>query len=212
MKNLINTILFVVVIFTTLIIVKGYDNPSSNQSNVSVEKVSEVLPENVTASNEDSESINKNVNNSQVINIVGLGDLDNSILEKASQIIKDFYGINTNIKGNVDITTDLCLNNDTLDADKCVFTLTNDIKTIYITNSNLYTKGGMRLRGYTTINGNTVVVRSNPEFIKETIIHELGHTFGLSHCDDLTCIMAIANDDYDSGDFCPKCKNIINNN
>jgi predicted Zn-dependent protease len=68
----------------------------------------------------------------------------------------------------------------------------------------------MRLRGYTTLYGKSIFVRSNRSFLKETIIHEIGHTLGLDHCDDLTCIMAINNDTYDSGDFCNKCKSKIN--
>lgn len=40
--------------------------------------------------------------------------------------------------------------------------------------------------------------------------HELGHTFGLKHCDDPYCVMSFSNSIYDvdrkSRDFCPKCR------
>ncbi len=40
--------------------------------------------------------------------------------------------------------------------------------------------------------------------------HELGHTFGLKHCEDPQCVMSFSNsiDDVDrkSRDFCPKCR------
>ena len=40
--------------------------------------------------------------------------------------------------------------------------------------------------------------------------HELGHTFGLKHCDDPYCVMSFSNSvkdvDRKSRDFCPKCR------
>jgi predicted Zn-dependent protease len=60
------------------------------------------------------------------------------------------------------------------------------------------------VRGYST--GINIIVRTNNGFFQETFIHELGHLLGLNHCDDLSCIMATNNDDYDSGNFCKKCK------
>ena len=40
--------------------------------------------------------------------------------------------------------------------------------------------------------------------------HELGHTFGLKHCEDPKCVMSFSNSimdvDRKSCDFCPKCR------
>jgi len=40
--------------------------------------------------------------------------------------------------------------------------------------------------------------------------HELGHTFGLKHCEDPKCVMSFSNSimdvDRKSRDFCPKCR------
>jgi len=45
--------------------------------------------------------------------------------------------------------------------------------------------------------------------IKEAV-HELGHVFGLSHCDDSRCVMAFSNSlqdtDYKQYTFCRECK------
>ena len=46
--------------------------------------------------------------------------------------------------------------------------------------------------------------------VKEAV-HELGHTYGLSHCRDRRCVMAFSNSlidtDYKGQEFCAKCKN-----
>ncbi|GBD98488.1 peptidase family M54 [bacterium BMS3Abin07] len=43
----------------------------------------------------------------------------------------------------------------------------------------------------------------------KTTIHELGHTYGLSHCKDHRCVMFFSfnllDTDYKGKDFCPKC-------
>ncbi len=40
--------------------------------------------------------------------------------------------------------------------------------------------------------------------------HELGHTFGLKHCEDSYCVMSFSNSIYEvdekSRDFCPRCR------
>lgn len=44
--------------------------------------------------------------------------------------------------------------------------------------------------------------------LKESL-HELGHTYGLRHCPDYTCVMSSSNGvervDLKSADFCPLC-------
>ncbi len=46
--------------------------------------------------------------------------------------------------------------------------------------------------------------------------HEIGHTFGLVHCQDKHCIMypssTIADTDEKSNAFCPRCSRLLNNN
>jgi len=151
----------------------------------------------------------------KLVKIIGLGNIERNKLENAAEIINEFYGYETIISNNISIKPEFCFDDgETLDADKSLnqlnkFDNETNLITIYITNNNLYTSYNVKLRGYTYMNGKTIIMRSNPEFIRETLIHEIGHTKGLNHCNDLTCIMAINNDNEDSGNFCTKCKKEI---
>ena len=96
-----------------------------------------------------------------------------------------------------------------LNADVCIEKLFSREKVLYIVDKKLWASGDY-LRGYALQNGGTIIVRGDKSFLRETIIHEIGHTLGLGHCSDMSCIMAVNNDEYDSGNFCNKCKNQLN--
>lgn len=48
---------------------------------------------------------------------------------------------------------------------------------------------------------------------KKVLIHELGHCFGMFHCDNYRCVMYLANNiftlDNEADDLCPKCGDYI---
>jgi archaemetzincin len=53
------------------------------------------------------------------------------------------------------------------------------------------------------------------ERLRKEAIHELGHTFGLRHCDDWRCVMTSSHSvewlDVKTADFCPACRKVIDN-
>jgi len=51
------------------------------------------------------------------------------------------------------------------------------------------------------------------ERLLKEALHELGHTFGLRHCVDYTCVMSSSNGveriDLKRAEFCPNCAHLM---
>jgi hypothetical protein len=143
--------------------------------------------------------------------IRGVNDVNANSLNAAADIVSDFFGYPVDIDVNITLNEDYFIDGtQTINGDKFIDNANDKNLTIYVTNKNIKALN-INSRGVSRIKGKTVL-SLNGEFMKETIIHELGHVFGLYHCDNLACVMAINNDDYDLGKFCDKCMNSIANN
>jgi len=103
------------------------------------------------------------------------------------------------------------------------------VKVLGVVDEDLYTPGLNFIFGQARINGIGGVIalaRLRPEFwgearndslflsraLKEAV-HELGHSFGLEHCPDPSCVMHFSNTIWDTDrkgtDFCGRCRNIL---
>jgi hypothetical protein len=147
---------------------------------------------------------------SEIVRVTAIGCVDESDIDDAIEIIESFYGYKCVVVYGESITDDIRYkgSNDVLDGDAIINKYFSKNKVVYLIDKKLWAKGAY-LRGIAAVNGGTVVVRGEKSFLKETVIHELGHTLGLRHCSDLTCIMAENNDEFDSGTFCDKCSRQI---
>ena len=140
----------------------------------------------------------------QVIYISGLGDFNQSDLEFASKEVTKVFGINCEIIDPVTATSELYSDNtQKLDIEKCASILRPSNKTIYITNEYFDDEN---VSGISMKNGKLVVASNTCNHLKKTIFHELGHTFGMDHCDDNKCIMGTRNIMTCNGEFCNNCK------
>jgi archaemetzincin len=189
MKSIIQIIITIGFIY---LILKGNNNTASVISN--------------------SNFINQNSKYDKLTNVVyeikGLGDVDDVYLKRVSTIVSNFYGFKTIVKDKVDISDDMYIKNTSkiLNASICLRSLDSyNVKRIYVTNKELWATGDF-INGLSYLNGNSVIVTILSKNFEETVKHEVGHTFGLEHCSEKTCVMASANDQFETGKFCNKCK------
>jgi hypothetical protein len=153
---------------------------------------------------------NKKIKNNGVdFYIRPLGNVDRSDLTDAVRILNDFYGYNCKIESGVELNENMKIDgtDEIINVKYSLDNLERYQKTVFIVDKRLWW-ANKEYRGYT--NGSTVIIRGDKKILRETLIHEIGHTLGLGHCNDLTCVMAVDNDQYDSGTFCKKCRKQIN--
>ncbi|MFN5460993.1 MAG: matrixin family metalloprotease [Bacteroidota bacterium] len=188
-------------------------NKIQKKSESTLNKLFKISKNHVSKNIDNSEKELENKLDNRFINLTirALGDVDDDDLEYASQVVKDFYGYNINFESPTAITPSILTDNGDLDMLKSCINLQNTSKTLYVTDTKIY-DGEELLRGVTSGDNKTIIVRGEKRFMKETIIHEIGHSLGLDHCPDKTCVMAIDNDLEDSGDFCDICKKKVKAN
>ena len=137
-----------------------------------------------------------------------LGEVDETDLSDAVKILRDFYQYNCIIKPRVEISENMKIQgtDEILSAKESLDELSHYGNTIFIADKRLWHLS--ECKGFT--NGTAIIVKGDKSIMKETLLHEIGHTLGLRHCDNLSCIMAINNDEYETGNFCKKCRKKAN--
>ena len=145
-----------------------------------------------------------------IVRVKGLGDFNQKDVNKIASYVTNFFGYKCVVEEGVPTTQKMYFNSHDLDVSQCVFELNrHGVKTIYVTNQNLVNKG-QQIRGGTFLRCNTVIVE-HTDYDETTVLHEVGHTLGLVHCNNPKCLMAIDNDAEVTMDFCDKCKKRLEN-
>ena len=158
-----------------------------------------------------SEPINE-VNNT--IYIRPIGDVDNSKLVEASKTISNKFGVETKIIDGIDFTNDMKYPNYNKINPHHTVSMINEGLNVRIIN---IVEGEMTDEdGITTIMGvtleKTMLISTYSPF-EQTLIHEFGHSLGLSHCLNSHCVMSTFANGYDVSfgtNFCDNCKLKLN--
>ncbi len=170
--------------------------------------------------------------------VLPIGDVAGEILEFAKNIVEEKFGYICKITEPVDISRD------DYDATRMQFYSTRMIKKILekridnakkiigITTVDLFVPVLTFVFGQAQLDGKAAVVsihRLRQEFyglpanqkllyerLGKEITHELGHTFGLIHCENPLCVMHFSNSireiDVKESNFCSSCAKILRKN
>ncbi len=168
------------------------------------------------------------------IYVLPLGKIDLSFFEKLKKDLQKIFNFEIELgdraqipdyaynKGNGKYNGRIILN------ELAKLNFTNSEKILAITGQDLFTEDLNYIFGQAESGGKICLIstyRLNPEFylektndelfynrILKEAVHELGHTFGLKHCDNKKCVMCFsdgieATDDKESV-FCEKCEKV----
>lgn len=147
------------------------------------------------------------------IYIRSVGGLGYSKLVEASNIIRNKFGVITKITEGLEMTNDFVYDNyDKVDPYYTVEKLEKNsvVKTINITSMPMTDKDGITsVMGICC--GKTMLISTYSPY-EQTLIHEFGHSLGLSHCSNSHCVMSTFGNGYEvrfGTNFCQNCKNTI---
>jgi archaemetzincin len=160
------------------------------------------------------------VSSDRVINIHGFGKYTQSDLYTIKEGVENFYGIRCVISESIESDDFYYDNNTNVLLAYKVLTLSvgKSNMNMYVTDEPLCNENSNDLiSGHARINCDGSVIstkemRNNNHYnntsLVHTAVHELGHNFGLSHCNNQSCIMK--SHGLDTKEFCNKCKLKIN--
>lgn len=170
------------------------------------------------------------------IYILPLGNIDLDFFEKLEKDLEKKFGFEVKIKNMKEIPN-YSYNKDRDQYNGRIIlneleniNFRNAEKILAITEVDLFMEDLNFIFGQAESNGKICLIstkRLNPEFygkkldrdlfykrILKEAIHELGHTFGLKHCENKKCVMCISNNigntDLKNNDFCEECGKLYN--
>ncbi len=165
-----------------------------------------------------------NIAYSQTIIVRSLNDCGVNDINKTVTVLRNLYSFDITIVDKYNFKE----KNGSIDCDDLNQKISNNKRfeynpnkpiNIFLTNSDLLIKKNIKVRG--VCYGNNIYINSKSKRqIKTTLVHELSHTFGLKHCENI-CIMNIKynpdhinmiwNGKINKPVFCGKCKEQLKN-
>jgi len=124
----------------------------------------------------------------EMVHIRALGFAEQSDLEESANAVTSYFGIPTKILSEIP-TKEFMFFNDSLNGDVVLeHFVNNQTKTIYVSRYPLTDNDRQTLGGLTYPKAKAIIINAKSG-IRHITIHEMGHTFGLRHCNNENCIM-----------------------
>jgi archaemetzincin len=172
----------------------------------------------------------------QNITLISFGYFDENFLRIIAEAVKQEFSFTVNIKeGRLDISefydpvrrqyngTKLLKAVDSIyssDSEKILGLFSVDLFIPILTYifGQAFLNGRAGIASHYRLSNERYGMNKNEEFIfdrfKKEVIHELGHTFGLIHCHNTTCVMRsstyVEDIDQKSANFCLRCRDEMN--
>lgn len=158
-----------------------------------------------------------------IVYVHGLEDYDNHDLQTICRGIENFWGFETKIgDSHVNLPSSYFVNGEKINALKSLDFAESDVygRHVYVTNHPICVSENepKTISGYGRYYYNGLIVSTyqlkmnnnyNTSNLQNVTNHEIGHNFGLEHCDNNECLMKLGV--ITNKNFCNKCKNNLKN-
>jgi len=168
-----------------------------------------------------------------MIILLPIGNIDSATLEDLRRPLEEIFGQGTEIGKGIPLTPDTF--NERRGQHLSTALLTRlplprpGDRTLGVVDADAFASGLNFVFGEADILGRRAIIslaRLRPEFyglpaddnlfrerVRKEAVHELGHTYGVRHCPNATCVMHFSNrlrdTDVKGGQFCPTCQKKI---
>jgi len=145
-----------------------------------------------------------------IVRIVGLDKFDSTKLEFTKKVIEDNFGFNVKLSNDIFNLKALYIKGtEDIDLSQISELIYNDTLTVYMTDHRITDEHNSFIVGAAAKEASTIVIDSKyiNDFIRVSIIHEIGHIYGLSHCENNYCTMSEDCLNLNNTKFCLKCIN-----
>jgi predicted Zn-dependent protease len=141
--------------------------------------------------------------------IIGLNRFDSLTLYKTKDLITEYFGFNVTLSDDTFNVENLFFHaENVINLDKFEQTVYNSIPTLYITNYPMIDGNyESQALGATIKKFSTIIIDGSQSWddLKSGIIHEVGHLYGLHHCENDYCVMSKKSVVNKNIKFCDKC-------
>jgi len=143
-----------------------------------------------------------------IVRIVGLDKFDSTKLKLTKKVIEDNFGFNVRLSNDIfNLKALFVKGTEDIDIQQFTDLVYNDTLTVYLTNHRITDTENSFIVGVTNSGASSVMLSGNyiESILSLSTIHEIGHMYNLSHCENNYCVMSEDCINMENTRFCKKC-------